>query len=152
MKTTFSSRHRKQQATVVLLLIIVFVLFLAVIGGIFVIMWQAIHKIKTPPPDEPGGWSHPPPIGSKYQGGIVQAYVGSPSSSPNQMPPVPEGFVIDTVSIYSGPDILSMTNLLYEVPFADLDTVLGANGLPLEEFPADQQPSQRFYNFVVSGH
>lgn len=154
MKLKLNSR--RDQATVVLLIIIVMVIFLVVILGVAYMMVKAIKKIKRPPPDS-SGWSHPPGLGSWYDGGVVAAYVGSPDPIPfntNGDVILPSGFVVDTILIYAAdvPNPPAWTNLVFSVPFEQLPTVLDENGLPMEQFPDGNKPPQRYYNIMASGH
>lgn len=142
---------RGQAATVVLLVILVLVFFFVIIGWLVYVMVKAIHKIK-PPPDGSGGWSQPPPIGSKMDGGVIEAYVGAPDLV--DFTNAPQGFVIDYLYIYKGSNVQSMTNLLIgPVPFNRVEDYFTANGLPIDP-PVDGQPQPaiQFYKILVSGH
>jgi hypothetical protein len=88
------------------------------------------------------------PVGSYLAGGMVQGYI--PTFAIQAGPPPPD-FIINNVYIYASDNPYGpWTNLIYTVPFSQLSTVLGDNGLPVEAW-TNGAPSQRFYNFVVDG-
>lgn len=131
-----------------------FVVVIAYIGYLFL---QTIQKLIPPPPGtSQNNWlGNIYPVGTPYGGGLVTGcypvFDGS-SVRPDLAQP-PPGFIVNNVYIYASdvPNPTMWTNLLITVPFYQLNAVLGGNGLPVENWPDGQMPSQRFYNFVVDG-
>lgn len=160
MKIKLSTRRNRAQTLWVIILVIA--LFLVVVGSILIVMIKAIQKIVPPPPkDTDASWNqieNDNPVGSTLSGGVVQGYypifagAKAPIFKPEGGPaPVPPGFIINNVYIYASDTPFGpWTNLLLTVPFSQLSTVIGDNGLPLEQF-TNGQPQQRFYNFIVDG-
>jgi hypothetical protein len=155
MKILFNPR-RRQSAQTLWIIILVVVLFVVVIGYVAYLFWQAVQKLCPPPDTNQGTWiglSYP--VGSTYDGGFVQGYypVFDSSSVRADLAAPPPGFIVNNVYIYAAdvPNPPAWTNLIMTIPYSQLNTVLGGNGLPVENWPVGQMPSQRFYNFVVDG-
>jgi hypothetical protein len=129
-------------------------LVVVIIGWLVYSMWKAIHKIK-PPPDPDESWTqiegdYPP--GSVYDGDLVEGYSPWGGAVMPELLPTPPGFIdyniyINASDSFSGP----WTNLI-SIPFSQLDTVLGGDGVALEQWPAGQMPAQHFYSITADGY
>lgn len=149
MKITLNpNRHRR--GITLLVLILVFVIFLVVIGGIAIIMIQAVKKL-VPPPKDPDGVTYYPRVGSKYAGGTVIG-TGTPkvavTNSPGQW------------SIYicadDSPNPAAWTNVIWWNTWTDWNTFqsdlgnLTVSNLQSMDPACVTNAPHRFYNILYA--
>ena len=145
------NRNRGRQGIVLWVLVVIFVIFVVIVGGIALSMIKALQKLVPPPP--PPDNVYPVP-GDPYGGGITVGYAPGPDGPADYQPqselPKDTSTNSKTFYIYAGdwPTPESMTNLIWSGSLDDLTNQIGTNGLPLEQFPAGQQPPHRFYNIM----
>lgn len=145
MRTKIDPRRRMAgygiAAWLVLLIFLVFILY---IGGLTYTIVKTVKRIVPPPAPDEKGWV--PKIGDNYQSGVVVGLTNPPSGK------IVETATSPPIQVYiyadSTPCPVEWTNLIWSGPLDSLDSVIGTNGLPLENLGSNP-PAMRFYNICV---